>query len=186
MNVFHSMVLLFFILIGVSIYFLQSYERGKLIFCVVRISVEYERGPSLWSHSQLLTDFERLVGRINQNNKLFFISTEPKTDFSRAISSSERFPGSWRISWRWKLQFSKYFKVANLLRTLLKHILCLLEFKGPMGELCSSAYLSLIRFLQKPPFGKLSHWSDLHDLKCKKSLNESDWTETILFFSRFL
>lgn len=40
MNVLHSMVLLFFILIGVSIYFLQSYERGKLVFCVVRISVE--------------------------------------------------------------------------------------------------------------------------------------------------
>ena len=95
-------------------------------------------------------------------------ATEPKTDFSRAVSSSERFPGSWRISWRWKLQFSKYFKVANLLRTLWKHILCLLEFKGLMGELCSSAYLRLIRFLQKPPFGKLSHWSDLHDLNVKR------------------
>lgn len=55
-----------------------------------------------------------------------------------------------------------------------------------MGELCSSAYLRLIRFLQKPPFGKLSHWSDLHDLKSKKSLNESDCFSVVFYSCIFL
>ena len=61
MNYFHSMVLLFFILIGVSIYFLQNYKRGKQAnFLCCRNLCGKRARRELWSPSaQLLTDFQR-------------------------------------------------------------------------------------------------------------------------------